>query len=229
MNLGGIEKISLSDFPGRVATVFFCQGCNLHCPYCHNPSLINIHATDDIHWQGVIDYLRSRAGKIDGVVFSGGEPLLQSDLPERAADIKRLGLAVKIDTNGTLPQILKKLLQSGTVNYIAMDVKSSPERYHEAAGTKVIMEDVQESMRLIIESGLEYEFRTTIFRSLHDKKTMKGLARFISGADLLILQTPSGYPTLNPGMANQPEFSREEMELLRQAALPFVKDCRLRL
>lgn len=164
MLIGGFQRFSLSDFPGRSSAIVFTQGCNFRCPWCHNASLIpgaprtKTAFSEDL----ILGFLASRAGMLDGVVITGGEPTIQSDLPDFARRMKSLGYAVKLDTNGSLPRMLSRLLGAGLVDYVAMDVKAPIDRYAALAGIKTPAEAIAESISLIAGSGVEHEFRTTL-------------------------------------------------------------------
>ena len=168
MKIGGFQPFALSDFPGRVAAVIFVQGCNFQCPFCHNGPLIppNPPSVDLMPQKLVTEFLALRADKLDGVVISGGEPLLQPDLGEFLKELKYLGLDVKIDTNGSRPDVLWKLIGESLVDYIAMDIKAPLELYARLAGVKVDEEKILQSIHLIAGSGVPHEFRTTNVESL---------------------------------------------------------------
>jgi len=168
MRIGGYQACSLCDFPGRVAAVVFLQGCNFRCPYCHNPRLLPAIVAADrlIPSSDILEKLHQRRGVLDGVVLCGGEPTLQSGLPDFVAAIDRMGYAVKLDTNGSRSAMLGRLLASGLLNYVAMDIKAPWEKYEAVSGTKVSIEELQASIRLLRESGIPHEYRTTFARSL---------------------------------------------------------------
>ena len=164
MLIGGFQRFSLSDFPGRSAAIVFTQGCNFRCPWCHNAALIPREPrgetvfSDDL----ILGFLASRAGMLDGVVITGGEPTIQQDLPDFARRVKSLGYELKLDTNGSVPRMLSRLLEAGLVDYVAMDVKAPFGRYPALAGIQTPPEAVSESISLIAGSGIAHEFRTTL-------------------------------------------------------------------
>ncbi len=164
MLIGGFQRFSLSDFPGRSAALVFTQGCNFKCPWCHNASLIPCSpVTETVFSEDpILEFLVSRAGMLDGVVITGGEPTVQPDLPDFARRIKSLGYAVKLDTNGSRPRMLSRLFGEGLVDYVAMDVKAPIVRYSALAGIQAPVEAVSESISLIAGSGIGHEFRTTL-------------------------------------------------------------------
>ncbi len=171
MIIGGIQKLTLLDFPGRVAVMIFTKGCNFRCPYCHNPELIR-EGGNNLTPQQVLDHIERRKFFLDGVVITGGEPTIHQGLVEFCRKIKEMGLEIKLDTNGSNPMTLKTLLQQGLVDYVAMDVKAGWRNYEKVTGTPGIEGNCIRSMALIREagreSGMEYEFRTTIYPPVND-------------------------------------------------------------
>ncbi|MGM0440424.1 MAG: anaerobic ribonucleoside-triphosphate reductase activating protein [Chlamydiota bacterium] len=163
MKIAGFNHFTLSDYPGKVAAIIFTQGCNFRCPFCHNSQLMNydLKAQGEFSATEILDYLDHRRHQLDGVVITGGEPTVQHDLPEFITRIKEYGYNVKLDTNGSIPVIIKKLINDGLVDYIAMDIKAPLDKYHELAGTPVSIENIEESIALIAQSGIDHEFRTT--------------------------------------------------------------------
>lgn len=167
MRIGGLLKFSLIDFPGRIAAVIFTQGCNFRCPFCHNRELVIPSCFQPaLPEEEITSFLLKRRGTLSGVVVTGGEPTLHSDLPEFLARVKALGYAVKLDTNGSRPGMLRQVLERGLADFIAMDIKAPLERYHELAGVEVERGDIEESIRLICASGVDHLFRTTVVRPL---------------------------------------------------------------
>ncbi len=162
MKIGGLIKFTLIDFPGRPAAVVFTQGCNFRCRYCHNPELVYPHMfAEPVAMEEIYAFLKRRQGTLEGVVVSGGEPTLHEDLPSFMGDLKAMGYATKLDTNGTRPEMLKKLLDAKLLDYIAMDIKAPLEKYSLITGVDFNPEVLRQSMDMIRNSGLEYEFRTT--------------------------------------------------------------------
>ena len=168
MQIGGFQKFSLIDFPGLTSAVVFTQGCNFRCPYCHNPELVlperfgeTFPALD------ILDFLAKRTGKLQGVAITGGEATLQRDLPDFLMAVKSLGFKTKLDTNGSKPQVLSDVLSARLVDFVAMDVKAPLKHYNQLAGCRVKIQAIEESIRIILNSGLSYQFRTTTSRLLH--------------------------------------------------------------
>ena len=188
MLIHGLQKMTLLDFPGRVACTVFLGGCDLRCPYCHNAELIDGSAPAVMDDGELLAFLKKRVGLIDGVAVTGGEPLLR-DIAPLLREVRALGYAVKLDTNGTHPARLRALLDEGLVDYVAMDVKNSPERYAETVGVAGLdLAPIRESAALLMEGRVDYEFRTTVCRELHDDDAIRGVGEFLAGARRLYLQ-----------------------------------------
>jgi pyruvate formate lyase activating enzyme len=190
MNIGGFQSYSLCDFPGKVSAVIFIQGCNFRCPYCHNQSLLPSRASADhlIPAPSILERLEHRRDVIDGVVLCGGEPTLQTDLPEFTEEICRMGYAVKLDTNGSRPHMMKRLLDAGLLDYVAMDIKAPWTKYALLAGNKVAIDDLQASIRLLNSSGVEHEYRTTFIRELLTQKDMEDIKALLPAGTLHRIQ-----------------------------------------
>ena len=189
MKIHGLQKMTLLDFPGRVACTVFFGGCDLRCPFCHNAELLDGTAPAVMDDSELLSFLKKRQGLLDGVAFTGGEPLLQKDLPVLAAKIRELGYPVKLDTNGTHPEQLARMIGEGLVQYVAMDIKNSPERYAETSGLpEMDLAPVRESVSLLMEGKTDYEFRTTTVAELHDDRSFELIGKWISGARRYFLQ-----------------------------------------
>lgn len=189
MRISGFQKMTLLDFPGRVACTVFTFGCNLRCPFCHNASLVVGGGEAEFSKEEILAYLKKRTGLLDGVCITGGEPLLQSDIADFIKEIKALGYAVKLDTNGCYPEKLKELVLGGLVDYVAMDVKNCFSKYGQTVGIKDFdVSPIKESAAFLISSGIDFEFRTTIVAELHTVEDIKALATDIKGAKRYFLQ-----------------------------------------
>ncbi len=182
MNIQGFQKLTLLDFPGKVACTVFTGGCNLRCPFCHNAGLVKTPCEFPNAEEEVLSYLAARKTILKGVCVTGGEPLLQPDLLSFIQKVKDLGLAVKLDTNGGLPQKLKGAIESGLIDFIAMDVKSAPETYEKAVGVPVNVNAFLESMQIIKESGVPHEFRTTAVKGLHRETDFIEIAKLVDSS-----------------------------------------------
>ncbi len=190
MRIGGLNKFSLSDFRGRKAAVVFTQGCNFHCPYCHNSSLMAVDILDCclIPEEQFFEFLRSRSKQLDGVVVSGGEPTIQPDLPQFLSRIKAEGFSVKLDTNGSQPHVLRKVLQNKLVDFIAMDVKAPLHTYTRLVGVEAPIEQIMESIELIAKSEIDYEFRTTVVKPLLSPEDIAAIEKLIPSGSTHRLQ-----------------------------------------
>jgi len=190
MKIHGLQKLTLLDYPGKVACTVFLAGCNLRCPFCHNSELLDAALAEPVMDDGqLLDFLKKRQGMLDGVAFTGGEPLLRPELPELLRRVRDLGYGVKLDTNGTLPDALEKVLAEGLVDYVAMDVKNSPARYAETCGVETFdMAPVYASVDLLRTKAPDYEFRTTVMAELHDADSFAAIGPMIEGAKRYFLQ-----------------------------------------
>lgn len=203
MIFSGFQKLTLLDFPGTVACTLFTQGCNFRCPFCHNASLVTASALSEYSEKEVLDFLGKRRGILEGVCITGGEPLLCPTLPDFIARVRRLGYKVKLDTNGSFPEALKKLLDKGMLDYVAMDIKNSFEKYPLTAGwEKVSVPDIEKSIDLLMNGTVPYEFRTTVCAELHTPEDITAIAERIRGAERYFLQNfvDSG-DVLTPGLS----------------------------
>jgi pyruvate formate lyase activating enzyme len=228
MRIGGIQKLTLLDYPGKVACTVFLSGCDLRCPYCHNPGLVlpERSCAPGISEAEVVSFLEKRKGMLDGVCITGGEPTLQPELPELLKRLRGLDLAIKLDTNGTNPGMLKELLRSGVLDYVAMDIKNSPRRYAETCGGADILSKVRESAELLLGSPTDYEFRTTVCRPLHSEKEMAEIGLWLKGAKRYFLQPFADSGDLVSGGVRA--HTRDELTRLQQAVLPYIPNTQLR-
>jgi len=199
MVIGGLQKVSLIDFPGKVAAVIFTRGCNFRCPYCHNPELVDPDRyVSPLDEESVLLFLQSRVDRIQGVVISGGEPTIHEDLADFARRVRSLGYAVKLDTNGSSPRVLEELLADHLVDYIALDVKAPPDRYAEIARAQVDAESIRRSIRLLIRSRVPHEIRTTYAEPLLCPADLSEIAKEVHGCNLLVLQAFRSGTILDP-------------------------------
>ncbi len=231
MHFGGIRKTSLIDYPGSVSCTVFALGCNFHCPYCHNPDLAVGKAPQGVlEEQDVYAFLEQRQGLLDGVVLSGGEPTLQEDLPDVCRRIRDMGFSVKLDTNGSRPRLLESVLETGLVDYVAMDLKTDPLRYFPSLWSGAEPDDIFESIRMLMTSSVDYEFRTTCVKPFVDESLVDRMSQVIEGARLYALQPFQPEPLLNPSFfeKTQPGFDAEGMARLMAIASPRVLSCVIR-
>lgn len=190
MNIQGFQKMTLLDYPERVACTVFTGGCNFRCPFCHNASLVtDINLKSAFSEEEILSFLEKRQGILDGVCVTGGEPLLQPDIKQFIIKIKSLGFKVKLDTNGSFPDKLKELIDENLVDYVAMDIKNSKEKYLITAGvTKDIMPSVEKSVKILLENRVDYEFRTTVTAQHHTVEDIENIAKWIKGAKRYFIQ-----------------------------------------
>jgi pyruvate formate lyase activating enzyme len=189
MLIGGLQKVSLIDYPGLVCCVIFTQGCNFKCTYCHNPELVDPKLySKPIPIEEIFSFLNKRRKLLDGVCICGGEPLIHQDLFEFIKKIKAMGYLIKIDTNGSFPKRLQKLIESSLIDYIAMDIKAPLAKYKFITNSEIKSEEIKESIKLIMNSNIKYEFRTTILKSQLTKEDLIDIAKLIKNANLYVLQ-----------------------------------------
>lgn len=228
MKIHGFQKMTLLDFPGKVACTVFTGGCNLRCPFCHNASLVTeIDGESQIKTSYILDFLAGRKGLLDGVAITGGEPLLQADIKDFIADIKSLGFAVKLDTNGSFPDILADLIKSGLVDYVAMDIKNTEEKYPLTVDINDFdYSNIRKSIDYLINGFIDYEFRTTVVAEYHSIADIEKIAGGLKGAKRYFLQNfvDSG----NLIGENLHAVSVNELEQMKSAALRFIQNVEIR-
>ena len=226
MNIQGFQKMTLLDFPGAVACTVFTGGCNLRCPFCHNADLVRTPTMYVNMLPQVMEYLEKRKGLIDGVCVTGGEPLLQPDLQDFLKTVKEMGYRIKLDTNGSLPDKLSRILKTGLVDYVAMDVKSSLTGYPIAIGGETDVALFEESIHLLRNSNIEHEFRTTVVKGIHTPGDIEEIAELLAGEQRFFLQTfkDSGN-LLESGYA---AFSHAEMAAMLNTVKQYIPTAELR-
>ena len=190
MILGGLQKLTLIDYPGHIAATVFTVGCNFRCPFCHNPELVSgsRYLVSGILEKEFFELLKNRKGKLEGICITGGEPTIQPDLVEFIKKIKDLGFKVKLDTNGARPDVLRLLYAKKLLDFVAMDIKNYPEKYAKTANSKVDIERIKLSVDLIRNSGVDYEFRTTVVPGLHKEGDFAKIGKWIEGSKKYVLQ-----------------------------------------
>lgn len=228
MKLSGLQKMTLLDYPGKVAATVFTGGCNFRCPFCHNASLVLDPETDGaMTEEEFFDFLVRRKGRLDGVCVSGGEPLLQPELGAFMARIKALGFLVKLDTNGSFPSKLRELVSGGLIDYVAMDIKNSPAGYAKTAGTVGdVLPQIEKSVDFLLSCPAEYEFRTTVVKEFHTQEDFAAIGRWIRGAKRYFLQNlvDSG-GLIQPGLRG---VEKAELEAFAEAARKYVPSVQIR-
>ena len=224
MIFGGFQKLTLLDFPGRVACTLFTKGCNFRCPFCHNALLVT--DIDEVSYTDteILDYLKKRIGILDGVCITGGEPLMQKELEDFIKNVRALGYAVKLDTNGSYPDKLKDLVNKGLIDYVAMDIKNTAEKYPLTAG--VPNANVEESIEFLLSGKVPYEFRTTVVAEHHNIQDIEEIAKRISGAEKYFLQkfVDSGHLIGE----NLHELDENTMKNMLEVVKKYVKTAELR-
>ena len=190
MAIVGIDKLSLLDYEDKVSVVLFSQACNMRCPFCHNgDAILGASKEDEIDFNEILEFLKTRKGLIDAVVFTGGEPTLEPDLKVKIKAVRDLGFLIKLDTNGTNPEIVESLLDEGLIDYVAMDIKNCPNLYAETCGLKFInVDNIKKSIAIIMAKAPDYEFRTTLVKEFHEKMDYDAFLNLIKGAKRLFLQ-----------------------------------------
>lgn len=228
MRIGAIQKTTLLDYPGKLACTVFLPGCNLRCPFCHNAGLVLPEQIQPavITCEELLTFLSKRVGKLDGVCISGGEPTMYPDLPELITSIRKMGFSVKLDTNGTNPQMLKFLLCNNLLDYVAMDIKNSPDRYMQTCGGVDVFPSVKESAALLMSGTTEYEFRTTVCKPFHNEEAMQAIGQWLHGAKQYFLQSfvDSGN-LVGHGVA---PFTKAEMLALQQVVRKYIPSTQIR-
>ncbi|MGX8698912.1 MAG: anaerobic ribonucleoside-triphosphate reductase activating protein [bacterium] len=227
MQIHGLQKMTLLDFPGKVACTVFLGGCDFRCPFCHNFELVDGSAKPLMDDAALLDFLRKRRGLLEGVAFTGGEPCLHPELPRLMEEIRGLGYQIKLDTNGFHPALLAELLERGLVDYVAMDVKNSPEKYAATCGlASLSLAPIRESIALLREKAMDYEFRTTVVTQLHEEVDFEAIGSLIEGARRYFLQsfTDRASVPFSGFTAPTPAFLRRARDLVA----PHVQEAALR-
>lgn len=225
MKIGGIQKFSTVDYPGYTCAAIFTIGCNMRCGYCHNPELVlPDQYAPTIPEELIFEFLETRRGLLDAVAISGGEPTMQEDLVEFIGKVKDMGFRVKLDSNGTHPDMLEELIGRKMVDFVAMDIKGPYSKYHQIAARPTNLDAIRRSIELI-KNGVDHEFRTTIVRSQLEPEDFKAIGKMVDGAQRFALQQFQPGKTLVPQFANEMSFNDEEMQQARNYLLPHVAEC----
>lgn len=228
MIFGGIEKCTLIDYPGKTACMVYTVGCNFRCPYCHNPELVDETSPVVVTEEEVLAFLDTRKGLLDGIVITGGEPTIHDGLLPFMEKVKAKGFLVKLDSNGTRPDMIKDAIKRNIVDYIAMDIKSPIAKYSAITARPVDIDAVRESIELLMTSPVEYEFRTTIVKALLSEEDIVQIGREIQGAKRYYLQAFVPTKILNPQLKKKVSYSTEELEELCNKIKPYVTHCAIR-
>lgn len=236
MDIKGFIDVSFVDWDSKISAVMFLPKCNFRCPFCHNLNLVSSPETlETIPFEQLENQLERQRGWIDGVCITGGEPTLHSNLPELCSRLKKMGFLVKLDTNGTNPALLKALMRKGLIDYVAMDIKAplTAEKYSKASGVKAeqLLENVKESIEALLESSMDYEFRTTVVPALHDVEDIRQICRSLVGCRKYVLQkfdVSLGKETLNPEFMKLKPFTDEKMQELLDEVKKLIPNAKLR-
>lgn len=216
MKIGGLQRVSLIDYPGMISAVIFLEGCNFKCPYCHNPELVDPSLFRTcIKENDVMEFLETRKGKLDAVTITGGEPTIQPNLIAFIKQIRKMGFAIKLDTNGSHPQIIKNLMNEKMLDFIAMDVKAPLDKYRDIIKTQVNTDFIQQSIKLILEATVPYEFRTTIVQSQLAEDDIHEIAKLVSGANKYVMQKFVPTKTLDSRFLKEKSFSDEALQKIK--------------
>ncbi|GBC88919.1 Pyruvate formate-lyase 1-activating enzyme [bacterium HR13] len=219
--IGGFQRFTLIDYPGKVSCIVFTQGCNFRCPYCYNVELVlPEYFGKTIPEEEILSFLEQRVGKLEGVVITGGEPTIHAGLKDFIEKVKKLSFSVKLDTNGSMPEVIEELIKDRLVDYIAMDIKAPPDKYEEVVRAKVNIKAINRSINLIMNSGVDYEFRTTVVKDQLSKDDILKIAEWIKGAKRYYLQKFLPGKTLDPDFSSKTTYSDEEFAEI----LSFIKD-----
>jgi len=228
MNFGGFQKFTLIDYPGKVACMVYTIGCNFRCPYCHNPELVDETVEETFSEKEILKFLKTRVGILDGLVITGGEPTMHKDLPAFIRKVKNLGFMVKLDSNGTNPEMLEKLIHENLVDYIAMDIKSPLSKYSQTVSHPVDISAIKKSIQLLMTSAIPYEFRTTLVKILVSPEDVEEIGREIRGAFRYYLQKFIPTKILNPQFLRKTTYTDEELKVLQNKLNKYVEYCGIR-
>lgn len=231
MIIGGLEKLTLIDYPGKIACTVFLAACNFHCPWCYSSEIVlpeKIRNQPRISEKEFFEFLKSRRDLLEGVVVCGGEPCLNSELPKFVKKIKKFKYAVKIDTNGSWPEMLRKLIREQLIDYVAMDIKAPKEKYEKVVGRKVNIKDIERSVSLLKENRVDYDFRTTVVPKLLKKEDILKIADWISGAEKYYLQNFRPEKTIDPKFEKVKPYPEKYMSEILRAVAPFFEICQIR-
>lgn len=230
MTISGLQKTTLIDYPEKIACTVFTHGCNFRCPFCHNPELVTkpLKEGEVVSEEEFFKFLKNRRYLLEGVVVTGGEPCINEDIVDFAKKIKEKGFNVKIDTNGSFPEAIQKLLEEKAVDYIAMDIKSTLEEYEATTGGFSEVEKILRSIELIKNSNVDYEFRTTVVKGMHTKESMENIARLLKGIKNFSLQNFKYTKSISSEFSKENEFSKKELEKFGKIFEKYVENVNIK-
>ncbi len=231
MIIGGMRKLSTLDYPTRLCVTVFTKGCNFRCPFCHNSSLVlkeKFDCGENICQKDIFEFLKKRKGLLDALCLTGGEPLINdiSEIINFLPTVKEQGFLVKLDTNGSYPEKLSLLIKENLVDFVAMDIKNSLSKYGETVGIDVKTEDIQKSVGILMNGNVDFEFRTTVVKNLHDEESMKEIGKWLEGTEKYYLQM--FVPSENTIKQGYEPYTANELENLRRLVLPYIPNTFLR-
>jgi len=231
MIIAGLQKITLIDYPKKIAATVFLAGCNFRCPWCYSAELVlpeKIKKQPKLSEREFFDFLEERKGMLEGIVLCGGEPTINKDLPGFAAKIKKFGYSIKLDTNGSNPKMLRKLIDDKLINYVAMDVKLPKEKYPEIFRGEIKIQDIEKSIEILKENEIDYEFRTTVIPTVLDKQEIFKIAKWISPAKKYYLQNFRAEKTINPKFEKVKPYPEEYLLEIQKEISPLFEICQTR-
>ncbi|MBN1617947.1 anaerobic ribonucleoside-triphosphate reductase activating protein [Candidatus Dojkabacteria bacterium] len=226
MKFYGIKKVTLIDFPENIACTLFTHGCNFRCPFCHNPELVieKPNSKEELIDAEIIEFLHKRKNKLDGIVITGGEPLIhKQNLQDFIEVVKNIGLKIKIDTNGTNPDHLEKLINNNLIDYVAMDYKCSPEKYYIMGAKKGSFTKVEKTMEILKNSGINYEIRTTVVPGIHNIEEINNMGEYLKGISKYVIQNFVPHGLIDPDYNKKKSFEIETLKEFQKAAQKFVR------
>ncbi len=228
MKIGGFQKTTLLDYPGKVSAIIWTVGCNFRCPFCYNIDLVK-EKSELFSEDEILNFLDKRKNFLDALVISGGEPFLQKDLKNFCKKVKKMNYKIKIDTNGTFPEKLRELIDEKLLDYISMDIKAPKEKYEKLSGVKTDLDKINKSIEILKNSDLDYEFKTTIVPTYLDKKDITDLSKWINGSKKYFLQQfKNDTPVISSDLKKIRPYSEKELQNILKEIKPYFKECKLR-
>lgn len=228
MIISGLVKSSIIDYPKKIAAIVFTHGCNFRCGYCHNPDLVLGAPKIKIPEDEIISFLKSRKHILDGLVVTGGEPLIYNDIGLFLKNVKDIGYQVKLDTNGINPKLLEELIDVGLVDYVAMDIKTSLEKYPDVVGIDLDIKNIAKSINIVMAKAPDYEFRSTFLPKHHDEETVKKMATLIGGAKKFYIQNFRSSKTLRQDYSREKSFTINQLKRIEEIFINNVESCNIR-
>jgi pyruvate formate lyase activating enzyme len=228
MKISGIVKTSMIDYPEHIVTTLFTSGCNLNCPYCHNSELINNNDNEGINIDQILNFLEGRKKVLDGVCITGGEPTLQSNLKNFIITLKNMGLKIKLDTNGTNPEVIQELLKDQLIDYIAMDLKAHSSNQECLTGSNKYINQIKKSIKIIQNNNIDYEFRTTVVPNFHNNKDIEKIVKLIKGSKQYYIQNFKPQNTLDKDLLNINSFPEKKLKEFKKIANKYISNVQIR-